>query len=379
VAEDKLRAYVNKGRETSQRVVATLMDESNRRVDILTPIQSETAMFLTRPDHLELMVIGNNKPAVLGDRSLRFSDWSENQLLTSMGIPQKFMSGLQTDGGVGQYMADMLLNGLLYRIGNDKDNRRLLRIVDDTIKGWLSPNYAIIDQGELLTGFALAIKQHADKGVLFTDGIVTDRRYAVTAIWPKVFEPWPGEAVVFGTELQSSDYGFGAVDLKMKLIRLVCINGAIGVSYFRRRHIGAKGGYGGDSLESGDAGFQISDRTRALSGAATVSLLTDALTGAFKPDSAEKVLSTYRKAANREIDPEKEAMSLRLRGVINAKEAETMPTLLAADMVELPDTTKKNSALRFGQLLSMMANGVQGERVLVMQESAGTYYLPQEA
>jgi hypothetical protein len=369
-SQEKLQQYINNGRTRSANIVTALMEESESRVDKLVP--SSAMSFFNRPEHLELMVMDSRSDS---KDPLRFSQWSESQALTTLSVPQKFIGGLRGDGPVGIALADAIMNTLLYRVGTGQDNRRLLRIVDHTVKGWLSPNYAIIDQAGLLTGFAQAIARHASKGIVFTDGVITDRRYSVTAIWPKVFEAWPGEAVIIGADLQSSDYGFGAVDLKQKVIRLACINGALGISFFRKRHSGGRYNDGGE-LAGDNPIFTISDRTRELSSATTVSMLTDALVGAFDDKMVARTIDSYIDASNRTVNVENEVASLRKRNIIGDDTAKQIPVLINADIEVLPKTYSNNSALRFGQLLSMMARSMEGENVLAMEEVAGTYFLP---
>jgi hypothetical protein len=367
MAAMKLEAYVKGGQGKSAGVVKHLQDEAANRVDVLLPMRPDITRFLVRPDNLALTVHTPMAIEKLG-RELGFTQWSLGQALGTLRVPTKFLEGLQADGR--EDIATYLLNELLYRAGD----KRLLRTVEGQIRGWLSPTYGIIDQGELIAGFIAAIKAHADKGVAFTDGHITDRRYTLTAMWPHVLEPWPGEFVVVGATMQSSDYGFGAVDVKQHLTRLVCLNGALGIPFFRKIHRGS--GYGDDDAD--DDLFEVSERTRQLTAATTLSLITDALTSAFKEATVEKTLYAYRTAAHREIDVEKEARTQKLAGLLGKKDVERINAVIDMDIIDvLPQTENKRSALRFGQLLSYMANEAEGDRALQMQEVAGTYYLPQ--
>lgn len=368
-ASDKLQAYIANGRNKSQRVVQSLMDEANARVDVMIPAKQGVMQFLVRPNNLALMVPQTKAVQKFGKGELGFTEWSQGQALMSMGVPQRFISSLQSDGVVGTMIAEELLNSLLYRIGSGQDNRRLLRVVNNTIRGWLSPTYGILDQAELIGGFAAAVKQHSDRGIVFTDGVLSDRRYAITAMWPSLFEPWPGEIVIVGASLQSSDYGFGAVDIKQHVMRLVCLNGAMGTPFMRKIHRGT--GYGDN-----DESFIISERTKQLSSAATVSLITDALNAALSAGSAEKVIAAYRKAANKEVNVAQEVKMLQQKGILSKEDGEKIPLLLDMELEVLPTTENRNSALRFGQLLSYMANSAEGDKVLQLQESAGMFYLP---
>lgn len=366
IAETKLNEYINRGKAKSQQVVADLQREADSRVDVVVPRQMMT--FSVTPEKLSLAVSSPKLP-----QSLHFTEWSESQMLGTLKVNGGFLHGLQADGATGAAIAQGLLNDLKYRIGGEEEHngkaRRFLRVVDRQIKGWLSPTYGVFDQSEILQGFAGAIKS-VSQDIVFTDGVISDRRYGVSAVYGKVLEAWQGEYIVIGAQLQSSDYGFGAVDLVQQVIRLVCINGAIGTSFFRKVHRGS--GFGGDS----DHMFEISDRTRQLSAATTVSLLTDGVKGAFNDKAMEKALDAYRAASAKEINPVNEAKGLREKGVLSKDEQVTATTLIENDVEFLPRTENKHSALRFGQLLSWMAGSSEGEKHINLMEAAGKYYLP---
>lgn len=366
-AEQRLGEYIARGREKSASVVRNLANEAAARIDVVVPRQMMD--FRITPETISLQVSDERLPNRLG-----FSDWSEDQMLGTLKVPSKFLHGLMEDGTTGAQIAEQTLNNLRYRIGGEEQKngkaRRLLRVVNDEVRGWLSPTYGMFDQSEILNGFATAI-QNISGNVLFTAGVISDRRYGITAIRPQVIEVWQGEYVVIGGQLQSSDYGFGAVDLVQNVMRVVCANGAIGLSFFRKIHRAA--GFGGDDNHI----FEISERTRQLGAAATVSLLTDGVRGAFSDDAIDRALDAYRVSAAREINPHAEAKTLREHGTLTKEEAETVPTILAMDLEILPDTEKKNSALRFGQLLAHMAGKQEGEKQINLMEAAGRYYLPQ--
>ncbi len=366
IANQKLNEYIERGKAKSQSVVTALQREADSRVDILAPRQ--LMRFNVTPQSVSLRVESEKLPGLL-----QFTEWSRSQMLGTLRFPGTFLQSLQDDGATGAAIATRTMNDLLYRIGGEEEHngkaRRLLRVVDNQIKGWLSPTYGIFDQSEILGGFARAI-QNASPDIQFTDGVISDRRYGVTAVYGKVLEAWPGEYVIIGAQLQSSDYGFGAVELVQQVIRLICVNGAIGMSFLRRIHRGA--GLGGDNNQL----FEVSERTRQLSAATTVSLLTDGVRGAFNQNAMERALDTYRASAAREINPQTEARGLREKGVLTKDEQVTATTLIENDAEFLPQTENKHSALRFGQLLAWMGGQAEGEKHLALMESAGKYMLP---
>lgn len=368
IAAERLGAYVKEGEDKARSVLANLAAETRARVDIVVP--RDQMVFAVTPDMVTLNVERTEK---LPD-PLAFTQWSRGQVLGDLGLRADFIKGLQGDGAVGAGIATDVMNRLKYRIGGEAEtngkSRRLLRVVHDDVKGWLSPTYGMFDQSEIVGGFMLAVQNAARDGIVFTDGTVTDRRYALTAIWPQLVEVWEGELVVFGGQLQSSDYGFGAVDFMQTIMRLTCRNGSIGQSFFRKIHRGS--GFEGDANGS----WEISAKTRELGSQHTVSLLTDAVSGAFSNKAIEGAVAQYRLQAGKVVDPLKEAEILRKQGLLTKDEVASVPALIGNDVDFLPNTANKNSALRFGQLMSWIGGQKSdSETKLGLLEAAGKFTL----
>lgn len=367
VAVERLTRYLTEGRAKSESIVKSLAEETAARVDLVVP---RTMMhFQVDPERIQLAV---NTPDHRMPDPLDFTEWSRGQMLGTLGVQQRFIDGLQKDGATGAAIATDLLNDLRYRIGGEEESngkaRRLLRVVRQQVRGWLSPTYGMFDQGEILQGFNTAIHS-IQKDVVFTEGNISDRRYGLSAVWAKLLEPFPGEFVLMGAQLQSSDYGFGALDLVQHVIRLVCRNGMLGVSFFHKVH------KGGILAGNDNAVFEISERTRHLSAQTVISMLTDGVSSLFSDKAVDAALVQYQKAAVREINPESEATKLYEKGVLNREDANKVPTLLAMDLEVLPDTPAKNSALRLSQLLAWMGGQTTGENQFNLMEAAGKYSL----
>ncbi len=84
----------------------------------------------------------------------------------------------------------------------------------------------------------------------------------------------------------------------------------------------------------------------------------------------------YRDASHREINPDSELKSLRDKGVLTKEDTDAVPAMLKLDVEFLPETPAKNSALRFGQLLSYLGEQAEGEKKFNLLETAGRYFLP---
>src|SRR3972149_6241675 len=138
IAKQKLAEHLERGRTRSAQVVANMMKETASRVDVVVP---RTIMHFNVTPKIVTLKVPNDK---LPDE-LQFTDWSRGQMLSTLGIQNRFVQGLQDDGQTGAEIATDVLNRLRYRIGGEEEAngkaRRLLRVVDNQVRGWLSPTY----------------------------------------------------------------------------------------------------------------------------------------------------------------------------------------------------------------------------------------------
>ena len=357
----RLEAFIDEGKTRSTRVIESLVAEAEGRRSLLVG-----------RDHMHFVVSNDVGLQVDGD-NLSFTQWSQDQMYETLShgnTPSQLkavIGGMATEGQ--QELAGTVLNGLRYRIGSVRgDPRRLLRIVGDQVRGWLSPSYRIIDQSALVTTFAAAIG-HAD--ALIVDGTLTDVRYSLEAILPQVIEVFPGEHVVPAVRMQSSDYGWGACNLAVFLYRLICLNGAMGKNIIHRIHGGdVYRGYSEDVIT-------ISEQTIQLRQAVSLSEMADGIRYAFHQDYIQDVVGHYRSQAMRLVDVPTAARAAQKSGLLTEREAGTALALMATHSPEiLPETESDNSALRWGNVLSFLANQTSGERRIELQDAAGKILLP---
>jgi len=72
-------------------------------------------------------------------------------------------------------------------------------------------------------------------------------------------EPVPGEFVLFGTTLVTGDYGNQSLEIDLLMLRIVCLNLAIGYDMFRKIHLGSR-----FQMGEGDEIIPISQKTIKL-------------------------------------------------------------------------------------------------------------------
>lgn len=348
-AAESLARLIERGRHTSTQVIQNLMAEAQQRLDYRVP-----------PKQLYMQYHLDYPPSIaFGDQVYTLTRWAEEQLLGSMRIPLRFVASLEADGERGISILNDLVNSLVYRI----PSARLVRTVGQEAKAILSDGYKLIDQGELIAELVQAAQKH---DLVFTNGHITDRRYSLDVLYPHIVEPLPGEYVAIAGQFRSSDYGYGAAELRLAILRVICTNLAVREVVFRKVHIGQN-----DWELEGE--FQVSERTRRLASAAAVSAMADGVKLLTQPALRERIIQQYREAANKAVDLQQQTRNLMRRGVLSEAEVQQVTDMVLNErrIEVLPSTDLPNSLLRFQQALAWLANSKTGERKFALQEAAG--------
>ena len=138
---------------------------------------------------------------------------------------------LSTDWG-RDVLATNLQAGI--RRGN-AGSKFLVRGRNGQVKGFLSSKFRRIDArpiADTLIGEAKRV------GAIVTDAVISDVKVEMKFIVPQIFEPSPGEFMVFGFSWGNSDFGCGANWLRAFALRLACFNGATLEQMLRQVHLG---------------------------------------------------------------------------------------------------------------------------------------------
>lgn len=120
---------------------------------------------------------------------------------------------------------------------NLSDDRFLTRSVDNQVRGFLSDRFRRLDSRIIFDAVA---ESCAKVGALPYEGYVSETKVGLQAILPNVYEPIPGEIMAYGMSIENSDFGNGALNVLFFLLRLVCLNGAIGQTGMRKVHLGKR-------------------------------------------------------------------------------------------------------------------------------------------
>lgn len=263
--------------------------------------------------------------------SLRFNEqefspntWSHSQLSSFGNIPKAYYDR------ISQENPDLLADNINHAIRMHPNESRLIRTVDGKARAVLSSRYRILDSHDMLESvFPLFM----EKGLEVVSSELTDQRMFIKVLSPSLRSDitGKGDMVQYGLTISSSDVGSGSVKVEPLVYRLVCLNGMISNTAFRKYHVGKN--QHEDSIQE-----LLSDKTKAVSDAAFWMQVNDIIKHSLDPKNFETQVDRLRAAAGRKID------NFDLPKVVEL----TMKT------VGITGDVKKNS------ILSALASGNQG-------------------
>jgi hypothetical protein len=354
-ARKKLQESIDKGRQAAIQAISSIGREYDSRRDEMVP--AGLMDFNIDPDYGRedlgiALRIGNGDAHRVG-----MTRHSLGQLLGRLGMPRMYAERLvkTKEPWARELLHQNLRNLTTNVVGSD---RLLVRNVDGVAKGILSSSYRRMDAAPIMDTF---ITEGMQYGLVPADGLNTQTRYHVKMMYPEVFEPAQNEVMAFGLSLTTSDYGNGALDIQFFLMRLWCTNKAIGESCLRKIHIGRR--FAGEESD-----IEFSQKTIDLDTKAVASATRDII----RIGMDKKIDETCRmvKLANEKgIDVKKEIEGLVKKGTLT-KELATQADALYKNVNDVVLLPKGDTAWRFSNVLSLMAQNQEGDKRLDLEAAA---------
>jgi hypothetical protein len=348
-AQDKLQEYIENGRKRAaaavQRILAEQAQDRVARFESLHVETLDRAHGAGSGEGFALLTTGGQDLGQLHDHALR-------QVSERLGIPTKYVNQLRgSDWG-----RDLIAKNINEHTHHaDRGDKVLVRSVGDQVRGVLSASYRTDDSRPALDAL---IGVARDVNAVICDGDALDVRTSIKMVIAEPVELFPGEFAVFGLDYRNSDYGAGARELSGFILRLLCLNGAVTTSSFRRVHLGARIQ---DEVE-------YSTRTRRLNADFTASAARDMARAMLGPESVAKMVDQVRTANAAALDPDAAIASIKKS--VNKDEQKLIVDKYNSPDVELlpPGNTK----WRFSNAISWLAGGVEDAgRKLELQSLAG--------
>lgn len=349
-AKQKLTQMIEQGNQKSRLALQDIMTEHEVRKDFLVPSTG-----------LNYQMDENGFKPVFNNQTFRVTDHSYRQLLSKANFSKNYADYLSDlwEDEKKEWAKDLFLHNLRELTeSNINGDRLLFRTVQGLIKGCLSSSYKRIDASPIFEAF---LQEGMRAGFKPIDGVNTNSQYNLKMIFPKLYEPIEKEYMVFGLSLSTSDYGKGAMDLKFYIVRMWCVNGAIGESFLRKVHLGRR-------FTEEDQNF--SQETYELDTKTVSSAIRDIVSEGVENKSLI-TCDKIQKANEKEIDVKTILSSLRKKGVLNKDQANTAESLYN-NVQEITLLPQDKGAWRFSNVLSLMANNSELDRdkSLELQETA---------
>lgn len=319
---------------------------------------------LVRADRMSFEAPGDYVTATAGESTWRLHRNALDQLSGRVGLPTgyvHFLLACDDPNGDDAWRRE-LLETVLHEHVRHSGSRFLIRSYEDEARAVLSDKYRRLDSRPLLDAFVGACNE---LGAVPFEGLESDLSASVRVVRPEVFEPVPGEALVFGLAWSNSDYGTRAYSLSTFVLRLVCLNGMVGSNRLKQVHLG---GRLPEHLE-------FSEKTYELDTSTMVSATRDVVTASLGRKAIEEQLESVKAAHSSEVDWS--SAWRRISRELSKQEQKAVKEAFdGPDVLHLPPG---KSPWRLSNCLSWLANSAgDPERKLDLQRLAGAV-LPESA
>jgi hypothetical protein len=281
-----------------------------------------------------------------------------NQVCDRAGVPQTFLNRLLER----PYGRELLIENLSTIYEKEENQKFLVRSVNDQVRGVLSDSFRRMDSVPVIEAFA---KTCGEIGAVPVEGIGGDLRWAVKAILPMVFQPskkaGTEEVVAFYAQLANSDFGKGALSLRIGMLRIVCTNYATLDEALRQVHLGKRL----------DENIEFSQETYNYDTKTMVSMVKDIVKGALGPGKINETVGLIGKALEERIDPKQAWQELPKLGLLKGEVDKVQEIFMNGGVEELPIGTTR---ARLANAISWFAKSAETpERRMELEIAAGDY------
>jgi hypothetical protein len=252
--------------------------------------QAETARDFVSPAG-NIQMLETAEIAIGGDAFRgELTEDAHGQMADKLGIPRSYYNRMRASE------PELLATNANRWLQAEPATKHMIRTLDGNARAVLSDRYHRLDNFQILQGALPAIY---DLPVEIVSSEVTDRRLYVQARFPMVQgEVKRGDVVSAGFILSNSETGFGALDIRPLVYRLVCTNGMVAShdvadGRLRRTHVGKR-------VEALEDYSIYADDTRAADDKALMLKIRDALSRLSNPDLFLRLMDKMRAATEGE-------------------------------------------------------------------------------
>jgi len=359
----RFQAQLEETIQKSQRSAMTVIEKVSSEVPRDRIVQSQAMMFAIDDDTI---LMGTKDRKAKGHFREGLHKHALNQVCDRAGVPQTYLNRLleKDDNGnpTRPYGRELLIENLTTIYAKEENQRFLVRSVDDQVRGVLSDSFRRMDSIPVIEAFAKTCKEI---GAVPIEGMGGDLRWAVKAILPMVFQPskkaGTEEVIAFYAQLANSDFGKGALSLRIGMMRIVCTNYATLDEALRQVHLGKRL----------DDNIEFSQDTYNLDTKTMVSMVKDIVKGALGPGKINQTVGLIGKALEERIDPKQAWQELPKLGLLKGEVEKVQDIFMNGGVEELPVGTTR---ARLANAISWFAKSAETpERRMELEIAAGEY------
>jgi hypothetical protein len=216
---------------------------------------------------------------------------AHGQLAQRLNIPRRYYQRMLSEAPT------LLCTNLNHWLHGNDGTQRIVRTLDQSVRGFLSTNYRALDHYDFADVALQTLYRIGDIDVEAC--AITDTRMYLKAVSKRLQgEVRVGDIVQWGIALSNSEVGAGKLRIDPLIYRLSCTNGAVSrqdAGTYERRHVGRK------VLSDRDVAHLLSDEARQADDRAFWLTVRDIIDGLFNEDTFHEVLALWQGAAKRSI------------------------------------------------------------------------------
>jgi len=353
-ATEVLENAIAKRRSENQRYINSIESQGNLLNDFVTGLGKNKGMSFDSQGDRVLINMSNGH-----DTRYTMHVNAIYQAAEKLGIGAKYLKDLSE--GSKEWQAKLAAHILNEHSTNTERQRVLIREVGGEVRGILSDQYRRLNTGEIYASFLQASR---NVGLEVYSAYANDLRSWIECISPQIMTiPLANSQfteVAFGARISSSDFGTAALDMRLFMIQVVCLNGMTRDTVMREIHLGSKLP---DNL-------QLSDRTYRLDTLKQASLAKDAISSLMNKESIVQQAMTIQKAVTKEVDYESEFKKLNKIGLLKS-EIEEAEKLLIGGKKEDGLHFEGSNLWKFAQSISAVGRTKDEQRKRELEEMSG--------
>lgn len=295
--------------KTLQELASGLLQLKESSKDFIVP----TEMLMAATDR------SNKLSLRFGEQEYSPNNWTHNQISQYSKVPKAYYDRLNQEN------PELLADCVNHSFRKAGDESRLIRTVNGNVRALLSSRYRVLDGHDMLEAVYPLFEKN---NLQVVSSEITEQRMFIKVLSPKLIgEVQKGDAVQYGLTISTSDVGSGSVRIEPLIYRLVCLNGMISNTAFRKYHVGKNNHE--ESIQE-----LLSDKTKAISDTAFWMQVTDVISASLKPENFENQIDRLRVASGLQIKsvnlPKVVELTARAVGITGEKKVNSILAALAS-------------------------------------------------